>query len=98
MRNFHESVELLNLVQGIDTRGETTVKAENASLNDGSKWKVVEKGGEVLPNVGISIFSKALIVETVHLGDLFGLVVTSEKSDSRRKSDLHGDEERNGLN
>jgi len=82
MRYFHKSIKLLDLVQGIDTRRKTTMKAENASLNDGSKWKVVEKGGEVLPHVGISILSKAFIVETVYLGDLFGLVVTTENGDS----------------
>ena len=82
MRNFHKPIELLDLVQGIDTRRETTMKAENASLDDGSNWEVVEKGGEVLPHVGISILSKALVVETVHLGDLFGLVVTTENGDS----------------
>ena len=69
------------------------MKAENACLNDSCDWEVVEKGGKILPNVGISVLSKALIIKTIHLCDLLGLVVTTENSDSRRISDLHGDHE-----
>ena len=73
------------------------MKAENACLNDSCDWEVVEKGGKILPNVGISVLSQALVVESIHLCDLFGLVVTTENGDSRWISDLHGDHERNGL-
>ena len=97
MRDFHDSVKLLDLIEGVNTRRETTMKAENACLNDSSDWKVVEKGGKILPNVGISVLSKALIVETIHLCDLLGLVVTTENGNSRWISDLHGDEESNSL-
>jgi len=51
-----------------------------------------------LPHVSISILSKALIVETVHLGDLLTLVVSSQDGDSVWVPDLEGDEERHSLN
>ena len=57
MWDFHESVKLLDLIEGVDTWGETTMKAENVSFNDSSKRKVIEKSGEVLPHAGISVFS-----------------------------------------
>ena len=68
------------------------MKAENACLNDCSKRKVIEERSEILPNVGISILSQALIVETINLGDLFGLMVTTENGDSLRIPDFHSDE------
>lgn len=58
------------------------MKAEDACLNDSSDWKEVEKGGEILPNVSISILPEAFVVETIHLCDLFGLVVSTENGDS----------------
>ena len=73
------------------------MKAENAGFDDGSKWEEVEKGGKILPNFGISILSKALVIESVYLSDLLGLVITTQNGDSLRVSDLHGHEQRNGL-
>jgi hypothetical protein len=38
MRDFHVSIELLDLIKGIDTWGETTMEAEDAALNNGGEW------------------------------------------------------------
>ena len=46
------------------------MEAEDVALDNGAKWKVIEQAGEVLPHVGIAIFTKALVVETIHLCDL----------------------------
>ena len=43
MWHFHYSIELLDLIKGINTWREATMEAENVSLNDGGQWKVVEK-------------------------------------------------------
>lgn len=86
--HFHDSVKLLDLIQSIDTWGETSMQAEDVSFDDGSQGKVVEEGGEVLPYICVSVFPEALVVEAVDLGDLLTLVVTSKDSDSVRVPDL----------
>jgi len=96
--HFHNSVELLDLVKGVDTWRKSSVKAEDVSLNDSSQWKIVKERSEVLPNVCISVFSKALIVEAIDLSNLLGLVVTSQDGDSVWISDLEGYQESDGLN
>ena len=55
--HFHDSIKLVNLIEGIDGWRKSTMKAENVSFNDSSKRKVIEKRGEVLPHAGISVFS-----------------------------------------
>jgi len=98
MRNFHDSIKLLDLIKGVDTWGQTTMEAEDVSLDNGGEWKVVEQSCESLPDVGISVLSKAFIVESVDLGDLLALVVTSENGDSVWVSNLENDEESDCLN
>lgn len=58
------------------------MEAENTSLDNGSKRKIVEELCEVLPDIRISVLSEALIVEAVDLGDLLTFVVTSEDGNS----------------
>ena len=41
------------------------MEAEDLVLNDGRQWQVVEKLGELLPDVGVAVFAEALVVETV---------------------------------
>jgi hypothetical protein len=55
--HFHDSIKLVNLIKSIDGWRETTMEAENVSLDNSSKRKVIEESGEVLPHVGISVFS-----------------------------------------
>src|SRR5258707_73438 len=49
VRHFLDAVEASNVVEGIDAWGETTVKAEDLIVDEGSEWQVVEKVGEELP-------------------------------------------------
>ena len=46
------------------------MQAEDLIVNEGSKGQVVEKIGEVLPDIGVPILSKAFIIEAVDLCDL----------------------------
>lgn len=41
------------------------MQAEYLILNHGCQWQVVEKLSEDFPHVGITVLSKALIVETI---------------------------------
>ena len=73
------------------------MKAENVSLDDSGQWEVIEETCEVLPNIGISILSEALVIETINLCDLLALMVSSEDSDSAWVSHLKGDQKSNSL-
>lgn len=90
MRNFLDSVKRSNIIKGIDARRETTVETEDLVVDEGSQREVVEKIGKEFPNVGVAVFPKTLVVETVHLGDLTGLVVTAQNGDALGVSDLKG--------
>ena len=65
MRHFLDSVELSDLVEGVDGRRETTMETEDLALDNCGQRQVIEKFGKSLPNIGISILSQALIVEAV---------------------------------
>lgn len=56
------------------------MKAENSVVNNCSEWQVIEELGEVDPNIWVSIFAQALVVESVNLSDLTHFVVTSQNS------------------
>lgn len=73
------------------------METEDLVIDERGKGEVVEKVGEVLPYVGITILSEALIVEAVDLSDLAGFVVTTEDCNSLRVSDLEGNEEGDGF-
>ena len=59
------SVELSDLVKGVNTWGETTVEAEDLVLDDSGEWEVIEELGELLPYVGVTVLSQAFIIESV---------------------------------
>lgn len=59
------SIELSDLIEGVDARRKTPVQAENLILNNSGQWQVVEELGEDFPYVGIAVLSEALIVETI---------------------------------
>jgi hypothetical protein len=96
--NLLDTVQSSDVVQSVDAGRETTMKTENLVIDQGSEGEVVKEVGEILPDISVSVFAKTFVVETVDLGDLTGLVVSSEDGDSLRVSDLEGDEKSDGLN
>ena len=68
------------------------MKAENVSFNDSGQWQVIEKTCEVLPNIGITVLSETLIIESIDLGDLLTLMISSEDGDSAWVPNLEGDQ------
>lgn len=66
------------------------MEAEDGVLNNSSEWEVVEKLSELFPDIGISILTQALVVETIHLCDLSGLVISSQNGDSVLEAHLQG--------
>ena len=65
MGRLLHSIELANLVQGVDTWRETTVETEDLVFNDSRQGQVVKKLSELLPDVGVTILAQALVIESV---------------------------------
>lgn len=58
------------------------------SFHECCQRKVIEEISEVLPYIGVAIFSQALVVEAIHLSDLPALVVPAQERDSAREANL----------
>lgn len=65
MRNFLDSVELSDLIESVDGWRESSVETEDLTLDDGCQRKVIEEFGKLLPDVGVSVLSQALVIETI---------------------------------
>ena len=80
------------------------MKTEDLAVDKGGQGKVVEEVGEVpvgrcqrlsldilfnsLPNIGIAVFSQALVIESVNLRDLPAFVISSQDGNTFRKPHL----------
>ncbi len=73
------------------------MQAENLILNDCSQRQVVKKVSQEFPNIRVSIFPHALVVEAIDLGDLARFMVTPQNADSIRVSNLEANEQRHRL-
>ena len=69
MRDLSESVYDLDLIDGVYRGRETAMDAEYLVVDDHTKREEVEHVCEVVPHIGISIFSSTFSVETVRLSD-----------------------------
>lgn len=81
MRNFLSTGNDTDLINGANLRTQTTMNTENLAINDSSKDEEVEDLAARLPDRGIAVLLLTLFVETVDLGDLAGLVVSTDESD-----------------
>ena len=97
MRNLHPPFEEADLVECLDVRRESTVDAEDFSLNNGANAQIVEHLGAIFLRVGVSVLADGLVVEAVHRRDLSCLVVAAEKSDMSRILQLEAEQQLEGL-
>lgn len=74
-----ETVNDLYLVDGMDGRRESTVHAEDLVVDHDAQGQKVEHVGEVVPDVRVTVFPRALGVEAVGLCDTAGFVVPADK-------------------
>ena len=82
MRHFLLAVDLSDFVERGDARAQTSMHAENAFVNDGSKGQEIKNFSAVAPYIHGPVLAEAFVVEAVDLSDLTGLVVASDESDA----------------
>jgi len=78
MGHLLDAIQRPRVVQRVNAGGESAVEAKNLVGDDSGHREVVKSIGEVLPYVGISVFSQTLVVEAVDLGNLSGFVVATK--------------------
>ncbi len=97
MGHFLFPVDDPYLVQGVDAGTESPVNGEDLVLDDGREGEIIEDLGAVSPNVDAAVFAEALIVKSVHLGDLAGFVISADEGDAIGVADFEGEEEEEGF-
>lgn len=78
MRHLLQTIQRTDVIERVDGRAEATVQAEYLAVHQRGQRQEVEQIGEVLPYGRVAVFAETLVVETVHLGDLAGLVVAAK--------------------
>lgn len=57
------------------------MQTEELILDDSSQRQEIEELSETLPNIGISVFSAALVIKSINLSNLARLVVSPQNGD-----------------
>lgn len=78
MGHLLDTVQSTDVIQCIDTRGQTAVEAEDLVVDEGGKGEVIKKVGKVLPHIGVAVLAQAFVVKAVNLSDLARLVIAAQ--------------------
>ena len=66
-------------------------------LDESCEGEVIEQVGEVPPDIGVSVFSKTLVVKAIYLRNLSRFVVSAEDCDAVPVAKLESDEQSHGF-
>lgn len=83
-----EPVDDLDLVNRMNGRRQAAVDTEDLVIYNNAQSKKIEHVGEVVPDIGVAVFSSALGVETVRLRHTSRFMVSSDQMDSFGVSEL----------
>ena len=67
-------------------------------FDDGGKGQEVKNVGQILPDVCVSIFAEAFIVETINLSDLPGFMISAQNREAVLVPDFEANKQSNSLN
>ena len=83
--------EVTCLGYALQTWTQPSVYAEYPSVHNSTQCEVVEDLTTPSPNVAAPVFSLALVIEAVHLGDLSRLVISADERHSFGVADFEGE-------
>lgn len=86
-----------DLIYALQVRAESTVYAENASIDYRAQCEIIEDFAAPPPDVAAAVLPLALVIEAIDLGYLPGLVVSTYKRDALRVPHLKCEEQEKGL-
>lgn len=95
--NLLDTIQLLYLVEGINTRWQSAVEAEDLVAHDSGEGKIVEELRKTAPNIRIAIFTQTFIIKSVNLGDLSAFMVSAQNRYPIRIPNFQRDKQRNSL-
>ena len=73
------------------------MQTEDAVSNHRRHRQIVKSVGKMLPHICIPIFPETFVVESINLGDLTTLMISSENGDAVSVSDFQSDEKSDGF-
>lgn len=82
MRDFLEPLQGSDVVKSLDAGRKSTVKTEKLIFNNCSEGQEVEQFGETFPDIWVTVFPAAFVIESINLSDLSAFMVSSEDCDS----------------
>ena len=91
MRYFHLAIDLSDLIESTDRRAEPAVYAEDFPVDHCGQTQIIEHFRTVPPYHDGSVFSQALVVETVDLGNLSGFVIAAYERDAIGIANFQGE-------
>lgn len=98
MGNFSESIYFLQVFDLFDVGGKSAMDAKDFIIDHCGDSEVIKHFCERSPYVQRTIFSNALVVEAINLGDQPWLMVSPQKSDSVFIPDFEGQQHEECLN
>lgn len=98
MWDLSEAIDNFDLVDAVDAWGQAAVDAEYLVVDDDGERQEVEHVREVVPDVGVAVFARALGVEAIGLGYAAGFVVAANEVHSSWVAELKAHEEGDGFN
>mmetsp|Transcript_54612 Transcript_54612/g.95484 ORF Transcript_54612/g.95484 Transcript_54612/m.95484 type:complete len:233 (+) Transcript_54612:104-802(+) len=79
VRHLLHAVKLPNVIKGVDGRGQAAVQTEDVVVDHSCQRQIVEQICEVLPDVSRTVLADTLVKESVNLGNLSTLVISSQQ-------------------